>query len=162
MSTYTTQELFNHCISSFSYKDGMLISKHWNRPVGSLNDKGYITITTRINNTTTKHLAHRLIFLMHHGRLPNVLDHINGIRTDNRIDNLREATRAQNSYNTRARGGSSSLKGVTWHSRNKKWAAQIGFQRKMIHLGYFDCQEDAHEAYKAAALRLHGEFARLD
>lgn len=104
--------------------------------------------------------AHRVIFALAMGRLPHGgIDHINGDKTDNRIINLRECTKAQNARNARG-WGRSGLKGVG--ARRGKWRAYIQVDGRVIHLGTFEQQEAAARAYDAAAVRHFGEFARLN
>ena len=105
---------------------------------------------------------HRIIFLMHRGYLPEEIDHIDGNGLNNDIENLRAATRSQNCRNKGAqKNNTSGFKGVSWQKRDKKWQAQIKLDGKAHHLGRFDTLEAAHEAYKAAATKLHKEFARF-
>jgi hypothetical protein len=93
----------------------------------------------------------------------HLLDHINGSKSDNRLSNLREATKAQNGANTRLSvNNSSGYKGVRWHTAAKKWVAKIKINYKSIHLGLFTDIEDAAAAYQAAALKYFGEFAYKD
>ena len=108
-----------------------------------------------------KAYSHRIAWAIYYGEWPDgEIDHINRNRCDNRIENLRVATRSQNTSNkTKKDGTYSRLKGVTWHSRGKRWMAQIMKDRVKIYLGSFDTEEAAHEAYKEASLRLHGEFS---
>lgn len=102
---------------------------------------------------------HRVILGLEHGDGLRG-DHVNHATLDNRRANLRVATAAQNSQNQSMRADNSSgFKGVSWAKRQKKWTAQIGAYGKKKGLGYFDSPEAAHEAYCAAAARLHGEFA---
>jgi hypothetical protein len=104
----------------------------------------------RIGIDGKRYLAHRLVWLYVHGQFPdNDLDHINRIRTDNRICNLRQATRAENLQNK------SNVKGVYWHKRAKKWLAQIKLNKKHFYLGLHENFEDARQAYISAALQLH-------
>lgn len=89
-------------------------------------------------------------------------DHENCNTLDNRRRNLRIATNSQNGANReRLSNNTSGYKGVSWDKRRRKWHAYIYFNKKQIHLGFFDTAEQAYEAYCAAAIRLHGEFARL-
>lgn len=99
----------------------------------------------------------RLAWLYVHGRWPSDrIDHINGIRTDNRINNLRECTHAENCRNRKAIGRG--MKGV--QKQCKRWAARIKLDGKLIHLGTFDTEIEAHEAYCVAARKHFGEFWR--
>ena len=90
-------------------------------------------------------------------------DHINGNKLDNRLCNLRIATRDQNMYNKRAyKNNTSGYKGVCWKKENERWVAQINIGRKRVCLGYFDDAIAAAQAYDAAASEHYGEFARLN
>jgi hypothetical protein len=90
------------------------------------------------------------------------IDHRDLDRTNNRFDNLREATQAQNLHNTRAYcTNTSGRKGVSWHRRDRRWRVKIDVEGEYRWLGYFDDLEDAASAYAAAARELHGEFARV-
>ena len=89
-------------------------------------------------------------------------DHVDGNGLNNHRSNLRAATNAQNVRNGRPRGGTSQFKGVTWYRARRKWHAAIMLNGKRHHLGYFTDEVEAARAYDAAAVRLHGEFARLN
>jgi hypothetical protein len=106
--------------------------------------------------------AHRLAWLYFYGVWPSgEVDHINGDGTDNRIANLRDATRGQNATNALAQKSSKTgLRGVHYHPGAKKYRAQICKNLKITHLGYFDTPEAAHQAYLSAARTIHGEFVR--
>lgn len=89
------------------------------------------------------------------------VDHINGDGLDNRRANLRLATHAENGRNRRRDTRSSSgLKGVRFHTQRRKWQARITVGGKAMSLGIYPTREAAHEAYCAAAARLHGQFWR--
>lgn len=111
-----------------------------------------------------KYYAHRLAWLWVHGELPPKgvdIDHVNGDRDDNRISNLRLATRAQNNQNQKRRPSASGLKGA--HYSQGKWRSHITPpDGKQIYLGTFASKEDAHEAYVTAATRYFGEYARRE
>ena len=90
------------------------------------------------------------------------VDHINGNKLDNRRDNLRLATHAQNIYNKGSNGGSSKYKGVSWNKEKRKWVAHIKILGKYLFLGYHKIEEDAAMAYDIAATRMCGEYSRLN
>jgi hypothetical protein len=109
------------------------------------------------------YLGHRLAWLHFYGRWPRLNpDHRNCDPSDNRIGNLREATKSQNGSNRgKQRNNKSGFKGVSWHKTRKRWVAFIERDGKSRYLGLFNEPEDAHAAYCAAAERLYGEFARV-
>ena len=127
---------------------------------GYINKKGYVEI--RFNYRSYQ--AHRIAWYIHTGVDPHTyqIDHINNIRMDNRIVNLRLATPAQNACNSKkSLHKTSRYKGVTWYKRKGKWQAQIRTQGKNIHLGYYTDEYKAYMVYKAAAIKYHGEFANF-
>lgn len=90
-----------------------------------------------------------------------VVDHIDGNALNNCRSNLRICTQAENTRNKRgAFGKSSKYKGVC--AFKGKWIAAITFNKKAIHLGVFDNEEEAAQHYNAAAIKAHGEFAKLN
>ena len=111
-----------------------------------------------------RYLEHRIIWLIVHGRWPeNEIDHINGDRRDNRLCNLREATRAQNACNRRLSArNKSGHRGVSWNRASEKWSAKIWHNNTRISLGHFSSLEDATRAYRAKAAELHAEFGRAE
>ena len=127
---------------------------------GCLNSGGYRYIG--IDNRLYK--AHRLAWLYVYGRWPaNDIDHINGVRDDNRIANLREATRSQNIANARGtRKNKSGFKGAYFLKRERKWLACITVCGKRQHIGLFTTAAGAHAAYVKAAKHHFGEFARTE
>jgi hypothetical protein len=101
--------------------------------------------------------AHRVAWLLHHGAWPvNQIDHINGIRDDNRIVNLREATNAENHQNRFGnKNNTSGHIGVSWNRQSNKWEAHIRVNGKRHHLGMFDCLETAAQVRARAKTQLH-------
>jgi len=92
-----------------------------------------------------------------------VVDHIDHNGLNNRRSNLRLATFTQNCQNQRRLSHKTSkYKGVHWHKKNKKWAAQIASNKKTYRLGYFTNEIDAAHAYDRAAQKYHGDFASLN
>ena len=120
---------------------------------------GYIVLGVRYKTIR----AHRLVWLLHYGKWPvNFIDHVNGNPSDNRIENLREASYAENNRNRSInRKNTSGFKGVTYDKSRRNWTAKITVGNKTSNLGRFPTPEEAHSAYCAAARKLHGEFARL-
>lgn len=139
--------------SIFDYKDGEIYRKP--ERSGTPDGGGYIQ--TGIRGRYYKN--HRLIFMMHHGYCPEYVDHINGNKTDNRIENLRPATRNQNQYNRSFQSNNKTgIKGVSWDKSSKKWKARISVDGKDTLLGKFTKIEDAKNAVDEAR-KLHGDFA---
>jgi len=120
---------------------------------GSLDRYGYRQISVRGRGI----YAHRLAWFFYTGDWPTFqIDHINGVRDDNRIANLRPATCSENQQNVAKRAGATSkLMGVTWHKGAKKWHSKIQSEGKQFSLGYYDTEEAAHSAYLRAKAELH-------
>ena len=104
---------------------------------------------------------HRLIWLYHCGAWPKeYVDHINGVRDDNRIENLREATVQQNQFNRKSLvGATSQYKGVCWYKQSKKWLVKYRYKGKRYHVGYYETETEAAEAYRKATEHLHKDYA---
>ena len=131
-------------------------NKKKNAAAGFDRGKGYRSI--EIDGRTYR--SQRLVWFYEYGYWPiNQIDHINGNRADNRIENLREATNSQNRANSkRQKNNQSGYKGVK--RSGDKWMARIRKNRQLIYLGLFETAASAHAAYAAAAQELHGDFAR--
>lgn len=135
------------------------VSMKWKRSnrVGSKKSNGYMQVA--IGGKV--YYQHRLAWLYMTGEMPDSeIDHINGIRDDNRWCNLRLATSSQNGMNTALSSvNTSGVKGVSWDKRNKKWCATIKIDRRTIWLGRHLSIESAKKAIARARKRIHGEFA---
>lgn len=150
----------------FRYEDGELyIKKKWDgaglrnklgRKVGSLNKNGYVYFSLK----KKRYLLHRVVFFLHNGYFPKIVDHKNGVRSDNRIENLREADASKNQMNRKVSYGKRfGIKGV--YDARGKFNASIHLNGKKVHLGNFETKEEAKAAYDKAALEHFGEFARF-
>ena len=114
---------------------------------GSHNSEGYV----HIQIDRVKHGAHRLAWLYVHGEQPVEIDHINRVKDDNRIVNLRSVTHAQNSQNqSRPKNNTSGHIGVDFHTRSNRWRARIKIDGKLRDIGYFQNKEDAAFARQRA------------
>jgi AP2 domain. len=127
-------------------------------PAGADNGRGYIQIKV----DGKKYYAHRLAFLYMIGEFPpEDVDHINGIKHDNRWENLRACSRSENLYNTQVRrDNSAGVKGVDWDKQRGKYVARIKINGRQTHLGRFSSLDEAKKAYDRAARENHGEFYR--
>lgn len=135
----------------FTHKPG----QKWRRAgkvAGAINNLGYRLI--RVDNRLYR--AHRLAWLYVHGEWPaGEIDHINGKRDDNRIENLRDVTVSVNQQNRKraAANGSTGLLGVS--TAKARYRAAIALDGASFYLGSFDTAEEAHEAYLAAKRKMH-------
>ncbi len=123
------------------------------RLAGNRNCNGYLVVGVK----GKKYMCHRLAWLYVYGKWPtHLIDHINRVRTDNRISNLREVLPVQNSQNRNPDPkNKSGLRGVCWGKKEKKWRSQIKHAGEKIHLGVFDDKFEAYAAYLEAARKYH-------
>jgi hypothetical protein len=157
--TITQQTLLN----AFEYKEGIL---YWKNPTSrsvkvgdkvGCNNNGYRLLCI---NKQYIH-AHRAIFIMHHGYSPEIVDHIDNNKSNNKIENLRPATKAENAWNSKIhKHNTSGIRGVSWNKQTNKWRAAINVNGKALHLGRFNDIKDAENAVKLARQTYHGQFAR--
>lgn len=151
---------YPHCASSDAFTNvlynpetGAIYRTDLKRTINGINQVGYVVLSHR----NKRYLAHRVAFFIMEGRWPDQIDHINGVRSDNRWCNLREANSRQQSVN-KVGWGFSGYKGVTWHKHKGKYHARVRFMDKVYHVGYFDDPALAKEAYDNKAKQLHAEF----
>jgi hypothetical protein len=148
----------------FDYVDGKLFWKVANSPrikvgqeAGYLRKDGYRYVQIDCKG----YRSHRLIFLLHNGYLPTEIDHVDGDLTNNKINNLREATRDQNMFNTKTpRHNTSGIKGVSWYKATGKWSVHIGVNNKKLFFGRYKDLELAELVAIEARNKYHGQFAR--
>ena len=147
--------------SQLFYEDGFfkrLVSNNRKHLIGqfagTIRNDGYEAIS--INKKIYK--THRLVWLYFYGNFPNgVIDHINGNKTDNRIENLRDISFDANRQNQKKsqRGNISGYLGVSWDKKSNKWKSQIKTKGKNYHLGFFDNPKNAYEIYLEAKRKIH-------
>jgi hypothetical protein len=133
----------------------------------SVNSNGYYNVVLRKDGKPYNHKVHRLVA---HEFLENPevtqklnVDHIDRNKLNNQVTNLRYATQSQNMMNrTKSQNTTSKYKGVNFHKKSQKWVAQIQLNNKNLHLGLFNSEEVAAEAYNTKAIELFGEFANLN
>lgn len=126
---------------------------------GTVNPIGY----RQINFDGQYHYAHRLAWLIAHGQMPEgMIDHVNGERDDNRLANLRIASRVLNQQNRRGAqaNNKTGLLGVSFCKRTKRYRAQISAGGHVRSLGYHDTPEAASAAYQLAKRQFHPETIR--
>ena len=121
---------------------------------GTIESRGYVKVCIG----REQFRAHRIIWKLFHGTEPEIIDHINGNRSDNRIENLRSVDLTANARSARRHKGVSNYKGV-YAAKGGRWGARIKANSRTLHLGTFDCEAVAAFAYDLAARKFHGDFA---
>lgn len=121
--------------------------------VGTKDKIGYIIICADYQVLR----AHRAIFMMVHGYVPDEIDHINGNKSDNRMANLRPATHAMNQQNrmSAAKNSKSGILGVKLVAKSGRWLASIRYNGKTVHIGSFADSAEAHNAYLETKRKIH-------
>lgn len=147
--TLTQEYLHAH----FEYRDGILINKikrNGKSPVGkeagSLCDNRYKTVFI----CGKRYYTHRLIFMMFHGYMPKEIDHIDRNKLNNKIENLRSVTKAENVANQKIRtDNTSGVRGISWNKSTKKWLVLKQQNNVRKYLGLFDSLELAKKSLDA-------------
>lgn len=123
---------------------------------GAIDNRGYLTVS--INSKMMQ--IHRLAFLYEKGYLPKYIDHIDGDKLNNKIDNLRECRQQENCYNRKmSKNNQCGVKGVYWDRGSRSWRAQLSINGKNTYLGCFWEKELAAQVVSIYRLKHHGEFA---
>ena len=145
----------------FEYKDGNLIykissgSKKKGSLVNTQHSSGYI----RCKINKKQYLAHRIIYMMHHGYMPDIVDHIDGNKSNNKITNLRPATKSQNQQNCKIYTTSSTgIKGVRWNNKHKKYVVRVQANNKR-YTWYVEDLELAELVAMEARDKYHKQFS---
>ena len=157
------KSLYNKLHTLFEYRNGKLYWKVSRQAIqigaeaGCMRSTGYVIITI----AQKYYQAHRLIFLMHHGYLPEMVDHVDGNPSNNDILNLRASDRHTNQYNSKVSDrNTSGVKNVCWHKTKQRWMVKIKAHGKIHNLGYYKDLESAKLKAQEARSLLHKEFAR--
>lgn len=149
---------YNEDTGKLYKKESFPKSKKSCKEIVSKSPKGYV----KFQLFGKCYLAHRVIWYLLYNVWPtDQLDHIDGNKSNNRKDNLREASQSQNNQNRKKYLSSSIYKGVS-KSKSKiaPWKATITLNKKQMHLGYFETEQAAHEAYCDAAKKLFLDYFR--
>jgi len=142
----------------FKYEDGKLFRKSDGKEMGCYSSKHHRYARIGIGGENYK--LHRIIFLYHNGYMPKIIDHINGDRYDNRIENLREANTYQNRQNSRIYSTSKSgVKNVYWDNACKKWRVVISINGKRKDFGLYADLEEAKQVATSMRDKYFKEFA---
>jgi len=151
---------YNSLTGEFTWKSNR-IKANIGQPLGSISH-GYMAVSMTINKKRNNYLLHRIAWLMTYGYWPTYLDHINEVKSDNRISNLRECTQSQNNAN---RGpltnNSTGLRGV-YKSWCNGFISKICYNGENHHIGMFKDKFKAARAYDKKMVELYGEFAKTN
>ena len=148
MDAAILHELFDYCDGTLYWKNG--------RKAGWKTTTGYEIV--RIKGKSM--YVHRAIFCMINGYLPKAIDHIDGNKSNNLIENLRVADCSQNACNRKKRtDNTSGVKGISWHKPRQKWQANICVNQKQKYLGLFNTLEEAKQVVEKARIHYHGSYA---
>jgi hypothetical protein len=146
----------------FEYRDGNLYNKtnrHSKAKLGQMAGS-YAGIYGLVTIDSKAYTLHRVIFYMHHKYVSKFIDHINGNKHDNRIENLREATQSQNQQNRGLnKNNTSGVKNVYWHKKTQKWIADLRYNGKKKNFGSYSTLEEAKKVVEQFRNINHKEFA---
>jgi len=149
------QELFDYRDGQLYWKERIHSSIDLSKPAGYIDTNGYRAIKIK----GKLYRAHRLVWKYHYGKDPKEsIDHIDGNRVNNNIENLRESTTQQNSFNTGPQKNNKlGIKGVSKYGN--KYIATIFINGKRKYLGFFDTIEEAKLVREEAEIKLFKEFS---
>jgi hypothetical protein len=146
----------------FELKDGQLFRKKSvsnntkvGDKVGTLTAQGYVQVKIK----GKLHSAHHIVYKMTNNREAILLDHIDGNKSNNKIDNLREVTKSQNAINSKGRDNKSGCKNVLWQKSRQNWLVKLHINGKQKYIGEFKDIELAELVAIEARNKFHKEFA---
>jgi len=119
------------------------------KPILTTNAYGYKVARLSQESKHKLFLCHRIVYAMFYGDRDMIVDHVNGDRLDNRIENLRAVSSRENLLNTSVKK-KQGLKGAYYEADRGKWLSQIKINYKSFYLGRFDTEQEAHKAYMNA------------
>lgn len=138
--------------SLFAYRNGELVgnestlrrkesnSRVVGKSLGTLTKSGHLTVNFKLHGVRYRKLVHHVIWFMHYNYWPEMIDHINRIPNDNRIENLREADKRVNSINRGSPANNTSgFRGISKNKLTGKWEAYIGNKNRRKYLGLYSC-----------------------
>jgi hypothetical protein len=150
-------EAISYCPTTGTFRHLAAAGRWGHIPAGSLagsSSHGYRTLVVE----GRRYQAHRLAWLMTHGVWPNgEIDHINGVRDDNRLENLRDIPKLWNGHNRQGPNKDNKSSGLLGVTKNGKvgWMAQITVNGRRMYLGTYRDSADAHDAYLTAKRQMH-------
>ena len=147
-------KLVDDVLYSF-YKFGNSKTEKWHLVKLSLSNNGYKGFTFNVKGKSKTFRFHRVVYYAHNpdwdfldSSRDNFIDHVDGVKTNNHISNLRVVTQQENNFNTKA-------KGYCFDKASGKHRATITLNRKQIHIGLFDTEDEAHQAYLNKKAEVH-------
>lgn len=147
---------YNEDSGIFTWKVSVKGTKGKGKEAGTLTNKGYKDVCIK----GKKYGLHRLAFLLKKGYIPKCVDHVNGVKSDNRWVNLREASYSQNGYNYEGTGSKTGYKNVYYDPRGRKnYFVAITTNKKRKTYGYYYTVKEADEVACELRKLLHGEFS---
>lgn len=167
MGINETDDFAAFCLSNFTYdqKTGNIIRKHGKKkglPIKfSKKTNSYKAVRIVFKNKTIDLRLHRLVWLLYYKNWPKKeIDHINGIKFDNRVENLREISHSSNQHNSNKikSDNTSGVMGVRKGKNGYGWQANINFKRKAAYLGQYKTKKEAESVYFAAKTVVHPEW----
>lgn len=154
-----TQDYLNNVLTTSDGKIYWKVQKGYKNKVGQEAGYAHKDGYWRVELDGKSYKRSRVIFLMTHGYLPTMVDHIDTVRSNDRIENLRPATALTNAWNAKTKKTSTlKVKGVSFHSRDKVFQSRIRHEGKEKHLGVFDTLEEAEKCVREFREKHHKEF----